>query len=247
MAKSLKEMYGLREMAVNVPDKHAAGLKRAIKAAVNSAILPPEANDWVKEVPAEPKKAPASGKKPDAGYDPKVATRSSKAEPKPVDADLDDDWFQDEPKAKKGKATPPPEDAGDDEFPSFPDSQAFQSANAPKLTKGVEPDDGDAGPAPFNAAAYAYGSSWDDVPDWIRDTEKMPAPGDSPIGGSWKLPRTQPDDDVGDVPGKMPKAKKQRGGAPSAVGAPWSAKDVKGSPDEPKKPGMLSRIFGRKK
>lgn len=278
---NLKRLFGLVEMAVNVPDKDVPGLKRAIKAAVNSKILPPEANDWVAEVPAGGGKAakavgakPASKGKPqksagDNKYDLKLATRTSKpAAQEPSSGGLgddEDDWFlEDEPelgaagpgeKPAKGKGKKK-QDAGkgtepesDDEFPSFPGSQAYQSQNAPQLSKGIGSDDGEDYLPSFNPKLYGGGhSSWDDVPDWMRDPDySMPGLPDSGKD-SMPIPRA---------------AQAGSSAAPSAAGKPWSDSDLKkfgiepddvkdaipggAAPDEPKKKGMLSRLFGRKK
>jgi hypothetical protein len=281
----LKRLFGLREMAVNVPDKDVPGLKRAIAAAVNSKILPPEANGWVsaqppagakpadqggaKKAPAVGKKAPAPAAKPgdDAffsdfkkGLEPKPAP-ATKATPNPVDTDMEDDWSQGEPdvydpkKATRGaeadadepepqapsawggKHKLPARRGADDSMPSFAGSDAFQSQNAPSLSAGAD-DDGDVDyKSPFGAMSGGGGSSWDDVPNWMRDPERMP----HASGGGMKIPGARDD------AGAPSKAKKQKGQPPSPVGKPWSAKDVKGSPDDPKKPGVLSRLFGRKK
>lgn len=198
----------------------------------------------VRSASGEKPKAKAAGKKPaaaqgkpqgdadDRTYDPKKATRTSvpKAGEKPPEDDLDDDWFMDEPelgpsgpgaaptKAKKpGKAkaaqqpAPPP---ADDDFPDLPAPQAasFQ----------VGGDDGEEEyQSPFKGLGLG-GSSWDDVPAWMRDPEKMPMPG----GGSRRIPGSGTPDQSG----------------PSPVGRPWTDKDL-----APKKKGLLGRIFGRKK
>lgn len=47
MAKTLKELYGLREMSVEVPDEDLPALRKVIKQATQLGILPADANAWV--------------------------------------------------------------------------------------------------------------------------------------------------------------------------------------------------------
>lgn len=91
MAKSLKEIYGLREMAMEVPDKDVAALGSVVKQAILNGELPPEALNWLykggaKAAKVEPK---AKGKK--------AAEPQQPATPTPAPAP-----------AAKAKATPPP-------------------------------------------------------------------------------------------------------------------------------------------
>lgn len=71
--KTLKEIYGLHEMAINVPDGDVAALRKVIRQAILSGDLPGEAMAWIprkakgtsdKEVPkAEPSTPPKKGTK----------------------------------------------------------------------------------------------------------------------------------------------------------------------------------------
>src|SRR5690606_23773423 len=136
------------------------------------------------------KAAKATGKKPSgpsgtAGgkkYDPKVARSSKPAASEPSPGAPDDDWFlEDEPElgaagpgekpAKgKGKKKAQPEPEVDDD--GFPDLPAPQPASFE-----VGGDDDEEGyRSPFGALGFGGWSSWDDVPDWMRDPEKMPGP-----------------------------------------------------------------------
>ncbi len=80
MAKTLKEIFGLREMAINVPDADAPALRKIVDLAVQHGQLPPDAKAWFPRdgvagtpatgtsVPAastDPKAAKAKGKKTD--------------------------------------------------------------------------------------------------------------------------------------------------------------------------------------
>lgn len=47
MAKTLKEIFGLREVSVNVPDADAPALRRLIDIAIEHGQLPPEARAWM--------------------------------------------------------------------------------------------------------------------------------------------------------------------------------------------------------
>jgi hypothetical protein len=47
MAKTLKELYGLREMAIDVPDTNVAALRTVVKKAILSGELPGEALAWL--------------------------------------------------------------------------------------------------------------------------------------------------------------------------------------------------------
>jgi hypothetical protein len=195
-----------------------------------------------KDAPKDAKKASATGKKPDAkaaaptggddffsdfkkqmGSSKKDAPKPSPtASPKPADADLGDDWFTDDDDVS-GAEKEPEADDGDD----FPDLPAPEPAS---FHVGAD-DSEEEYKSPFGVTGFG-GSSWDDVPDWMRDPEKMPMPG----GGSRRVPGS---------------AKPSGGAGPSPVGKPWSPKDAAktGDPDanKPKKPGLLGRVFGRKK
>lgn len=76
--KSLKEIYGLREMSVEVPDENVAALRKVIKQATQLGLLPGEAEAWI------PKKSKYVAKSAD----------DAEAEPAPQAA---------EPAAKKAK------------------------------------------------------------------------------------------------------------------------------------------------
>lgn len=258
----IRKLY-LREAAASSPAKKAmsAIVKRGL------AASPPAEQQWgdalIKAVddfdievrPAgsggkeTPKKAAAAaGKKPDAkaskaadpgsddffsdykkqmGGSKKDAPKPSPtATPKPADDDMGDDWFQADDSDKEydpKKATAGAEsDDGDD----FPDLPAPEPAN---FHVGAD-DSEEEYRSPFGVGGFG-GSSWDDVPDWARDPEKMPMPG----GGSRKIPTSAA------TTGKA---------GPSPVGRPWSEKDAAQAVDDPnaqKKPGLLGRLFGRKK
>lgn len=229
------------------PDPGKRAMTNIVKRGVEAS--PPAEKQWgdallkavdtfdvqVRDVAAG-KKAPAAGKKP---------VNPARPTPKPeptADPGLDDPWFQDDgpelgaagaaPKGQKvkGPSAEPKPAQGDDEFPSFAGSQAFQSQNSPTVGAGSSDDD-DGDVQPFNPHLYGGGSSWEDVPDWMRDPGKMPTPGDGPKHRSIPVPSSK---------GPTPS-----GTGPSPVGKPWSERDadrVTGT----RRPGMLSRIFGRK-
>lgn len=103
MAKSLKELYGLREMAIEVPDENVGDLRKVVKQAVQLGILPSEADSWIPrkskyvakpEKPAddEPEAKPATPS-PKKGKKAKAPEASPERQPIPTDpavkADLD--------------------------------------------------------------------------------------------------------------------------------------------------------------
>jgi hypothetical protein len=300
--RSLKEIFGLREMAINVPDKDAPALQKIIDAAVQGGQLPAEAAHWMAtskaaqassepQASGEPKAPRAKGTKqnpvqaappqmsPGAKADLDKSTSAwaklggadyvnpAKSTPPPVDLDLDDPWFKNDPDKKKRTGPPPipaaalnkkskkplaphlpapksatqkvvnndpnkPTDWSKDKsyVNDFPDMPAPQSANA-------DVSNADDYKSPFAGLGLGTGgSSWDTADKWMQDPEKMPHAG----GGSQKIPRSPEGgpEDVLDIPGKLPKKPK----LPSPVGAPWSPKQA-----GEKKPGMLSKIFGKKK
>ncbi len=296
MAKSLKEIFGLREMAMNVPDKDVPALRKHIDMGIKQGLLPQDASAWLpsdraaKGTPAPGVKAGAAqAAKPSAppptakadigkslgGWAAHKAKSQDYVNPaKSSTPELDDPWFADDepapakPAPKKAAATPPPipkaalkkakqplaphlpapksanvkMGKGSADFKpqtdwskdvafqgEFPDMPAPQSANQ-------DIDNTDDYKSPFAGLGLGTGgSSWDDIPAYLRDPEQMPRAG----GGSQRVPRSPEmgaDDDIG-APGKPPKKNK----GPSPVGAPWSAKDA-----GEKKPGMLSRLFGKK-
>jgi hypothetical protein len=102
--KSLKEIYGLREMSVEVPDENVAALRKVVKKAAQLGMLPPEADSWIpkkskyvsKPAPAdEPEAQPATpekGKKAVKGKkakEPEAPVREPIAVDPAVKADLD--------------------------------------------------------------------------------------------------------------------------------------------------------------
>lgn len=84
MAKTLKEVFGLREMSVNVPDENVKALKDVVKQAVLDGTLPGDAMKWLK------------GDKAKSKDDAKAATPEKPAEPKGMsqkaDGEQDSNW-----------------------------------------------------------------------------------------------------------------------------------------------------------
>ena len=200
--KRLTEIYRLDEMALEVPDDQLPGLKRAIRAAVNSEILPPEANSWVKDAPEAPKRSAKGTPPPEPGSE----------RPKG--------------KAKKAKDAPAPKPAGPPAGPRNGDEEDFPDLGAPQ---GAATDVGDYQVDGGYRSPFGHmpgHSSWDDVPDWMRDPDKMPAAN----GGSRYIPGKD---------GSEPPSSEED---PMAR---WQGK-VSNEPDQQKKPGLLSRLFGRK-
>jgi hypothetical protein len=283
MAKTLKEIFGLREMAITVPDENVPALRRAIGHAIKAGTLPHAAAAWVPR-PAKggelPAPVPAAQKLPlgvgptdnpalkgtalnlHRGAQPGMSGKAlggwaswkaqhpdlgpgkAKATPPPIPAAA---LRKKEPsslpigKAQFAPELPKPKSAnvklgkGDPNFkPSidwskdsaisgeFPDLPEPPSANVPTSNDDYR--------SPFgNLGLGRMASSWDEVPDWARDDEKMPRPG----GGSMKIPRSPEENpNIGSKPGKLPKTRPTQ----SPVGAQW----------QDKKPGMLSRLFGKK-
>jgi hypothetical protein len=124
------------------------------------------------------------------------------------------------PKAQKPSAPTTNWDTDLDFDNDFPDLPAPRSANVD-----IGPGEDDY-KSPFSAIGFG-GSSWDTTPDWMRDPEKMPRAG----GGSQRIPQE-------------PKAAPLPYRGPAPVGRQWTDKDVKKAT---KKPGVLSRVFGRRK
>lgn len=296
MAKDLKRLYRLREMAINIPDEDMTAFRRIVGNAVKAGELPPSAKTWAgiskapkftpddepqASTPVKPARAAKGTKAPKAGPPPipqtdpavKAAMGQSasawdklggekpvnpaRSTPEPIDLDLDDPWFKNDPDKKKSASPPPIPKAALQKGKSqlAPNLPAPPSA-ATKLGKGSpnfkpqinwSKDSAISGefpelPEPQSAATDVSndddykspfgnigggGSSWDDMPAWARDPEKMPR-----VGGNGSMP----------IPGSQkPDAPKGKG--PSPVGAQWTDKDVKSMN---KKPGMLSRFFGKK-
>lgn len=247
MKKTLKEIYGIREMSITVPDDQVDGLRKSIIAGVKHKFLPPEAKQWISSQGAE---------------QPKAQDKKNQG--------LDDPWFQDDAE-DSGPVTPPPvqtkkpaasappaakpgQAASAKKPPPPPDYRYFDAEAdsdgdmpAPSLKQkqaGTGDDDIDVSKPLFPHGSFgSNGSSWDDVDAWQRDQEYMPRAG----GGSKKtIPASyeDEDDDFFAVPGKIPKKSKSKNKTGLDPTKTWTDKDVKKL--EPKKPGMLSRIFGSK-
>ncbi len=236
MGRLLKEMFGVRaeDVTVRVPDADMPGLQRAVLSAVKSGDLPKTALKWARSsdaVDRDAEKEKGSQKEPEAKpevpaarkADPKVREPKAKAEPAKKAVGKDPALAKTvaaEPAVKAPAPRPPSPriDTDDDWFPSFPQPKSAVTQ--------VEPEEPEYR-SPFGHLGLG-GSSWEAKPRWMSDPEHMPVPGSK--GGS------QP------VPGSRDReASAARG--PSPVGRPWTDKDVGRMG---KRPGLLSRIFGRK-
>lgn len=234
MGSLLKEIFAISEVTVEVPDEDMPGLQRAVLAAVKSGELPKSATKWARTAdsaaraaardqgrfkknepegdgePADEPEAPAPKKEPVAKAPAKKAPRAkAKAEPQqaPRHNDMSVASYYARARAQdKEPEAPAPAPEPKDDFPDLP---------APKPASfQVGGDDAEGGyRSPFGHIGGG-GSSWDNVPAWLRDPEMMPHAG----GGSQRIPRSPEGgpEDVIDVPGKLPG----------------------------KKPGLLHRMFG---
>ena len=255
MKKTLKEVFGLREMAINVPDKDVPALAKAISAAIKQGSLPPDAAAWVPQTGgAQPAanagsktKLPPPGSKPSPSVLKPPATTSKTPSSWAAHKSSNPGQMPTAPAAKPAAATPPPipgkktagpsikaRNGDEEEFPSF-------AANKQEPIDVATDDDYK---SPFAGLGMGTkGSSWDNIPAWARDPEQMPR---ADRDGSGRIPSSgDPLDDADfEKPGKLAKPQKKKGLASlSPVGAQWTDKDVKKAT---KKPGMLSRIFGKK-
>lgn len=62
--KTLKEVFGLREMSVNVPDKDAPALQKIIDIAIQHGQLPPDAAHWMAVSKAQTSSTPQTSGEP---------------------------------------------------------------------------------------------------------------------------------------------------------------------------------------
>lgn len=268
---ALKRLYGLREMAINVPDRDVPALRRVVNAAIQTGHLPPEATGWV---PRAAKGTPS----PDAA---KAKGKDAEKPTAPVSADtkaaLDKsqsawDGLANAGDATKAKSSDP--HAGVPEMdprnlraepPPIPKA-AMKRAKRP-----LAPDL----PRPKSARVkLGKGSTKPRDIDWAKDASysgefpDLPAPGSanadvsgeddykSPFGhlglggSSWdsapdwmRDPEKMPHASGGSMrtPRSPEDAPKSTG--PSPVGRQWTDKDVA---KMSKKPGMLAKLFGRK-
>jgi len=245
MGRLLKEMFGVgprrvTEVTVNVPDEDMPGLQKAVLAAIKAGDLPKTATKWARSADSAAADAAKQAKK-DKGKDRPEVPAPNKADPKPSPA-RDKAGEPEEPVSptaktvasmpavkpnvatNKGRSVPATNrfaGRNGDEEP-FPDLGAPRSA-----TTSVDPDDDGEYRSPFGHLGFGQ-SSWDAVPGYMRDPEMMP----HASGGSQRVPGSRDREDQPAYKGPSPK------------GRPWTDKDVKSM--GPTKPGMLSRLFGRK-
>jgi hypothetical protein len=235
MAKSLKEIFGLREMPINVPDKDVPALRTAIDVGVKTGTLPADAAAWL---PQTAKGTPATG----------VDTGASRVG-KPIPANQD-------PK-RSGKGTPPPPvpTAQQARSPGSGKALGGWAAWKEKNPGGGVPPTSAAPPTSTTKSA----SAWDKLatspavapppkskgmfdPESGADAD-FPQFGDAPKSANVKLNKFgHPVADTGE-PDMFAGSKKQ--GALSKVFGKKGDKAPEPMAMQPKK-GALSRVFGKK-
>ena len=194
MARTLKELYGLREMAITVPDEDVASLRKVIQKAILNGDLPGEAMAWI---PRKAKGTPAKGT-------PEVEPKAEPSSPP-------------EKKAKRSRAK--------EKEPEAPPRQPIPVDPAVKA-------DLDRSQSAWDQLGKKVGEPGVPMKSKVR-SEPMKGPEFDPTG-------IHPDfgDDMPDLPTpKSANVDLKKGGDPDAPD--WAA--------GAKKPGMLSRLFGRGK
>lgn len=157
--KTLKEIFSIREVAINVPDEDVPALQKIVGAAIKAGHLPPSAKSWV-GMSTAPKFTPADAPAP--------ATRSAKGTPPPTpgakSADPQSAWDALGPK-QAGKPAPT-KAAAKAKAPAAP-ADPTASWAAPKSANvqlGPEPAEDD--------APYKSPFAWDKIdPDGARGTD----------------------------------------------------------------------------
>lgn len=239
--KTLKEIFSIREIAINVPDDDLPALKKVVAAAIKAGQMSPSAKAWMgmsKNVQQEP--GDVAPEKPSRTDFPVPGARSAKGTPPPIpqgkpSADPQSAWDALAPPAQKKepktKATPAPQKPVDP-------TASWAAPKSANVQLGPETPDDD--------APYKSPFAWDKIdPDGTRGTDMdvpdsaqgnfktlQPSAPKGPglagrVGGAIKNAfRGKPSDGRKELDKALASADKQANGKQSALSRIFKGKDV---------------------